>query len=295
MASIGNARGRSREGGSSRGLWRRIASGTALLGAVLGVWAFALEPASLRVRETTLRLDRWPAELDGLRVAVLADLHTGSPWNGERNLRRVVRETNSAAPDLVLVAGDLVIQGVVGGRFVSPEASARVLAGLDAPTFAVLGNHDWWLDGPRVIRALETSGVTVLEDTSAAVPVRGGTLWLAGVSDFWEAPHDIGRALSAVPPEAAPLAFTHNPDVFPDVPERVALTIAGHTHGGQVAVPLGGRPVVPSRYGERYAVGHVREGGRDLFVSQGVGTSILPVRFRVPPEVSVLTLRASAP
>lgn len=281
----------------TRPLWWRVARGLVGLGAVLALWAFALEPASLRVRETTLTLDTWPSELDGLRVAVLADLHTGSPWNGRRNLRRVVRETNRAQPDLVLIAGDLVIQGVVGGRSVSPEASGEILSGLDAPlgVYGVLGNHDWWLDGPRVIRALEASGVTVLEDTSAAIPARGDTLWLAGVSDFWEAPHDIGRALSAIPPEAAPLVFTHNPDIFPDVPGRVALTVAGHTHGGQVAVPGVGRPVVPSRYGDRYALGHVREGGRDLFVNTGVGTSILPVRFRVPPEVSVLTLRSASP
>ncbi len=274
--------------------WRLAVRVTLALGVVLALWAFAFEPASLRVRETTLTLEKWPTHLDGLRVAVLADLHTGSPWNGRRNLERVVRETNAARPDLVLIAGDLVIQGVVGGRFVSPEASSEILSGLDAPlgTFAVLGNHDWWLDGPRVIRALEASGVTVLEDSAAALPVQRDTLWLVGVSDFWEAPHDIRRALAAVPPAARPLVFTHNPDVFVEMPNRVALTIAGHTHGGQVALPLVGRPIVPSEHGERYAIGHVREGGRDLFVSPGVGTSILPVRFRVPPEVRVLTLRS---
>ncbi|OZC03908.1 phosphohydrolase [Rubricoccus marinus] len=278
----------------SKRRWRLVARGVFALLTVLALWAFAFEPASLRVRETALTLERWPSELDGLRVAVLADLHTGSPWNGTKSLARVVRETNDARPDLVLIAGDLVIQGVVGGRFVSPEVSGEILSGLEARlgVFAVLGNHDWWLDGPRVIRALEASGVTVLEDSSAAIPFRGDTLWLAGVSDYWEAPHDIGRALSAVPPTSAPLVFTHNPDVFPEMPRRVALTIAGHTHGGQVALPGVGRPIVPSVYGERYASGHVREYGRDLFVSTGVGTSILPVRFRVPPEVHVLTLRS---
>lgn len=278
-----------------RRLWRRVALGVLALGLALGAWAFWLEPASLRVHETTLALEKWPRELDGLRIAVLADLHTGSPWNGETNLRRVVEETNRAAPDLVLVAGDLVIQSVAGGDFVPPEASGAILASLDAPTYAVLGNHDWWLDGPRVMGALRGAGVTVLEDSAAALAAGGHPFWLAGISDFWEAPHDVDRALSAVPPEAPVLAFTHNPDVFPEVPARVALTVAGHTHGGQVAFPLVGRPVVPSEYGERYALGHVREGGRDLFVSTGVGTSILPVRFRVPPEVTVLTLRPAAP
>ena len=81
-------------------------------------------------------------------------------------------------------------------------------------------------------------------------------------------------------------------DVFPEIPERVALTLAGHTHGGQVALPWLGRPIVPSAHGERFAIGHVRERGRDLFVTSGLGTSILPVRFRVPPEISLVTIRS---
>ena len=88
----------------------------------------------------------------------------------------------------------------------------------------------------------------------------------------------------------AVLAFTHNPDVFPSIPARALLTIAGHTHGGQVYLPGIGRPIVPSEFGQRYAIGHVREGGRDLFVSSGVGTSILPVRFLVPPEITLLQI-----
>jgi hypothetical protein len=91
--------------------------------------------------------------------------------------------------------------------------------------------------------------------------------------------------------DAPVLAFTHNPDVFPHVPARVALTIAGHTHGGQVVLPLLGRPLVPSAYGQRYAIGHVEEDGRHLFVSSGLGTSIFPVRFGVPPEISIVVVR----
>jgi predicted MPP superfamily phosphohydrolase len=132
----------------------------------------------------------------------------------------------------------------------------------------------------------------VLEDR--AVPLARGecAFWLAGVGDFWTTPHDFARALSAVPENAPVLVATHNPDVFPDLPARVALTLAGHTHGGQVWLPLLGRLIVPSRYGERFAIGHIVEDGRHLFVTSGVGTSIVPVRFMVPPEVSVLELDA---
>jgi len=225
---------------------------------------------------------------------VIADLHVGSPFNGMAKVDAIVETVRESRPDMVLLAGDYVIQGVLGGRFVPPETIAPVLGRMSAPlgVWAVLGNHDWWLDGPRVRGALEAAGIPVLED--AARPVRRGecAFWLAGIGDFWQARHDVHAALSAVPQGAPVIAFTHNPDVFPQVPERVTLTIAGHTHGGQVRVPLVGRPIVPSRYGERYAIGTVVEEGRHLFVTSGVGTSILPVRFLVPPVVSVLTLRA---
>lgn len=120
-----------------------------------------------------------------------------------------------------------------------------------------------------------------------------GSFWLAGISDFWEGPHNVQLAVQQIPHQVPIIAFTHNPDVFPEIPSRVALTIAGHTHGGQVQLPIIGRPIVPSRYGERFAAGHIVEAGRHLFVSTGLGTSILPVRFRVPPEISILTVRSS--
>jgi predicted MPP superfamily phosphohydrolase len=269
------------------------ALGLALLLAPL-TWGFWLEPDSLQNQDATLRLPGWPAACDGLRVAVLADLHVGSPWNGLDKLAEIVALTQAAEPDLVLLAGDFVIHGVVGGRFVPPEEAAVVLARLEAPlgVHAVLGNHDWWLDPRRVREALEAEGIPVHEDAATALAAGACRFWLAGVSDFWEGPHDLARALADVPHGEPVVVFTHNPDLFPEIPPRVTLTVAGHTHGGQVYLPGIGRPVVPSRYGERFAIGHVVEDGRHLFVSSGTGTSILPVRFLVPPEVSVLELRA---
>lgn len=267
-----------------------------LLVALAG-WGFWWEPASLSTREYDLVLPGWPAAAGDLRIAVLADLHTGSPHNDLEKLQEVVRATNRAHPDLILLAGDFVIQGVVGGQFVEPEASARVLRSLQATlgVYAVLGNHDWWLDGARVRSALEAEGIPVLEDRAIPLVFNRIPFWLVGVSDFWEAAHDVRRALTGVDDASPVIVVTHNPDVFPEIPERVALTVAGHTHGGQVAVPGLGRPIVPSQFGERYAIGHIVEGGRHLFVSTGIGTSILPVRFRVPPEISIVTIRSAIP
>lgn len=259
----------------------------------LGTWAFVLEPSSLAAKHYALPLPGWPAELDGLKVAVLADLHVGSPYVGIDKLERIVQATNELKPDLVLIPGDLVIDGVLGGRFVSPEDTAAVLARLSAPlgVWATLGNHDWWLGAQRVQSALETRGIRVLEDEAARLVHRGSHFWLAGISDFWEGRHDVRKALASVTDGAPVLAFTHNPDVFPDLPRRVILLVAGHTHGGQVRLPLLGAPVVPSRYRQRFVQGHIVEEERHLFVSSGIGTSILPVRFRVPPEITLLELR----
>lgn len=260
------------------------------------LWAFGLEPASLTVREHRVELPGWPMALDGLRIAVLADLHVGSPYNGIERLREVVASTNAAEPDLILLAGDYVIQGVLGGSFVEPAELASALADLQAPlgVFAVRGNHDWWLDEPQqLVDAFEANGLQLIDNESVKIPA-AAPFWLVGLGDWWEGQPDLAGALADVPRDAPRLLLTHNPDVFPTILPRIDLTIAGHTHGGQVNLPVLGRLVVPSDYGSRYAIGLVEEEGRRMFVSSGVGTSILPVRFRTPPEISVLELVAAS-
>ncbi|HJQ35022.1 MAG TPA: metallophosphoesterase [Pyrinomonadaceae bacterium] len=279
-----------------------VAAVLLLLFASLAAWAFWLEPTSVTVTRVSLRVPRWHAEHRELKLAVLTDLHVGSPHVGLDKLARVVERTNDERPDVVLLLGDFVVGGqkdeggehggVLGGTFVEPEPIAEELKRLRAPlgVFAVLGNHDCWFDCGRVARALESAGVRVLENSAARVETGGRAFWLAGVADLWTQRPDIAAALRQVEGEDPVLLLTHNPDIFPGVPARVSLTLAGHTHGGQVNFPLVGRPVVPSRFGQRYAMGHVVEGGRHLFVSGGVGTSIIPVRFRVPPEIVILNL-----
>jgi predicted MPP superfamily phosphohydrolase len=258
----------------------------------LGSWAFIWEPSSFVTRFHRVAIPHWRAELAGLRVAVLGDLHVGSPYNGLSKLAEIVDATNGLQPELILLPGDFVIQEVLGGKFVRPEDASAVLARLKAPlgVWAVLGNHDWWLDEKRVQAALEQHGIRVLEDRAVVIKRGDAQFWLVGISDFWEGAHDVRAATSAIHDEAPVLMFTHNPDVFPTIANRFSLLVAAHTHGGQVHLPLLGRPIVPSAYGQRYASGHVVENGRHLFVSSGLGTSIIPVRFRVPPEISVLEL-----
>ncbi len=258
------------------------------------IWGFWLEPRSLRVEEVHLPL-AWPYSRP-LRVAVASDLHVGSPYETVEHLKTVVDRINATNPDLICLLGDFVTADALGGN-VEPEELTAELSRLRAPAgvAAVLGNHDHAKGSHRMHDALTRAGIRVLEDTAVSIVTPSGPLWIAGVSDFWSGKHDVKRALGSIPSGGTPIiVITHNPDIFPEIPKRVLLTLAGHTHGGQVRLPLIGSPIVPSRYGQRYVMGHIQEDGRDLFVTTGVGTSGIPVRFGVPPVISVLTISRAA-
>jgi uncharacterized protein len=258
-------------------------------------WGFIWEPSRLTEEKYDLKLPNWPAACNGYRVSVASDIHAGAPYIGVEKIDRMVAMIQAQKPDLVLLPGDFVIQEVLGGDFMAPEELAKHLTPLLAQTkvYAVLGNHDAWLDSQRVQMAFERAGIEVLEDRGVPITKNQCQFWLLGLSDHTEGKRRYDQAFSAVPMGMPTLAFTHNPDVFPDILKaRFSLLIAGHTHGGQVALPLIGRPIVPSEYKQRYAIGHIEEAQRHLFVTPGIGTSILPVRFGVPPEVSVLHLQS---
>jgi predicted MPP superfamily phosphohydrolase len=272
----------------------RLAAG---LGLLLAVWAVLIGPRWLSVREVSLPLSRWPTEHAGLRVALLSDLHVGSLHWGPERIRELVQTTNAQKPDLILLAGDYMIDDVLLGTKVDPEAIAAALSGLRARmgVIAVLGNHDWWNDGPRMASALTHAGIVVLEDGVQRVPHAGGEFYVVGLADQMTRPKRLEHALGLVPEGKPFLLLVHEPDVFPEIDCRPALTLAGHTHGGQVALPILGRPIVPSVFGERFAAGHVVEDDRHLFVTTGIGTSIWPIRLGVPPELVILTLQSGLP
>jgi uncharacterized protein len=265
----------------------------ALLGVALGLDAFFIEPARLVINRQELRLPNWPAELSGVRVAFLSDLHVGSPYWGLSRLHELVLKVNAEQPDLILLGGDYLINDIWFGEHVEADPIASELAQLRAPlgVFAVLGNHDWWNNGEKVRAAFEAHGVTVLDDEVRRIHFKGKSFCLLGVRDETERLRSAEKELDLALPGMPLLVLMHEPDLFADFDERATLTLAGHTHGGQVDLPLIGRGIVPSRFGSRFAAGQIIENGRHLFVTTGVGTSIIPVRFRVPPEIALLTLR----
>nr|AYM52576.1 putative phosphohydrolase [Aetherobacter rufus] len=257
------------------------------------VWGFLIEPSRLVVHETTLHLPAWPRALDGTQIALLSDLHVGAPFVREEKLAAIVAATNRTTPDLILLAGDFVVGDEPLSRRIAPEIIAHSLAGLRARlgVYAVLGNHDEWEGAPRIRAALEAAGIHVLDNDVAEIRDRGASIWIAGLADYMTRDQKIAATVARAGDLV--IALTHEPDSFPEVPARVALTLAGHTHGGQIALPFIGALIVPSRYGVRYAAGHIVEGGKHLFVTSGIGTSILPARFGVTPEIALLTLAAA--
>ena len=261
----------------------------------VAAWATFVEPARLVVRPAMVRLPRWPGPWNGLRIAAISDVHAGSFHVGYGKLTRLVRITNEQKPDLVVLLGDYLSHRTPQEGVEKPENVAAILAGLRAPlgVVAVLGNHDWWMDGERMRRALAGAGIRVLDNEALRMEREGQPLWLVGIADALTRIPRVEYALSPIPTGDPIVLMTHNPDLFDhEIPSRVSLTLAGHTHGGQVWLPFLGAPVVPSAYGQRFVAGLVVEKGRSLFVTPGIGTSLIPIRFGVPPEISLLTLVA---
>jgi predicted MPP superfamily phosphohydrolase len=270
----------------------------------VGSYAFAYEPRfRLVVTEWDLATPKW-THPDPLRIVMLSDIHACDPWMPVERIASIVEQANALSGDVILLVGDFVagLRRFKTADVPMPEWAA-MLAPLQAPlgVHAVLGNHDWWTDPQGVVAALASVGIEVYQNR--AVKLGGPTpFWLAGTDSMLAAARGHGRfagkddlpaTLRQIGDDSPAILMAHEPDLFVDVPDRVAVTLSGHTHGGQVYLPGLGRPVVPSAYGQRFVYGHVRETGRDLIVSAGLGCSVLPVRFGVPPEITVVTLSAA--
>lgn len=290
------------------------AGGTlAATGAAGAAWGFGVEPRMTVVAEHRFApVGPWPKGL-GLRIAALSDIHACEPYTSAARIRAVVERTNALEPDLVVLLGDFVAGNRWVSRILPASEWAPALSGLRAPlgVFAVLGNHDWWDDRtaqrtgdlPLAARALGDAGIRVLHNESVSLRAGLHTLWLAGLGDqlafapAWRGgwrrhggSHDLRATLAPIPDGAPAILLAHEPDIFPRVPARIALTLSGHTHGGQVRL-FGYSPMVPCP--QRYAWGHVREHA-DLVVSGGLGYSMIPVRFGVPPEITLVELEPVA-
>jgi predicted MPP superfamily phosphohydrolase len=270
----------------------RRAFGGMLLGAIgAGSYAWGIEPRRLEVTRRSLQTPRLPGALDGLRIALLTDLHFNPEWQ-ESSLLEAIDASNAENPDLVMLPGDFITNDP--GTL---DALAPLLGKLRANhgVFASIGNHDGWHAGPeRVRRVLETQGISFLCNQSTRLHLRGQRLDIVGTDSVWSGHLDASRAFSGTHPHTT-LALVHEPDPFSELGKHSILQVSGHTHGGQCRVPLIGYAPVTVRYGRKFIYGAFEQadGGR-LFVSRGLGSVGLRVRFACVPEVAILTLRAPA-
>jgi len=245
----------------------------------------------LVVRRLDVRVDDLPPGLEGMRIAQISDLHVG-PHTSRRHLARVAAAVREARPDLIAITGDQV-----DDHARDVEAFAAAFHGLSAPlgVFAIPGNHDVYAGWPAVHQGLAEMGITVLVNRAMALERNGARFWVAGTGDpagrrgSSVAP-DIERTLSAVPPGDFTLALAHNPALWPALAERgVELTLSGHTHYGQIAIPRL-RWSLASAFLE-HSMGRYQRDGSQLYINPGTNYWGIPFRLGTPPEVTVLTLR----
>jgi uncharacterized protein len=274
---------------------------------ILGVAAGKgfLNSRDLELSQVVVWLKGLPPSFDGLKVGHITDIHAG-PLVSQGLIRQGVDLILGAQPDLIVLTGDFVsgatkILWTTYGGFKQHHCDycMQELGRLRAPlgTFAVLGNHDFWSGktvAEKIAKDLANVGIRVLRNEAVTLKKGSQSVDLVGVDDYWENTYDLVRALQGSPDGSLRVLLSHNPDVNEDINvirKRIDLVVSGHTHGGQIVLPLLGAPYLPSPFGQKYRAGLVRDGNRQTYVGRGLGVFFAPIRLNCPPEVTVLTLR----
>ena len=260
----------------------------------LHVYAWFIEPNRLIVRRVEIESPYWSGA--PLTIAAIGDTHVASPHVDSARMGRIVARVNALRPDIVLLLGDYAGSHESEARRTGRERS-EVLGGIatfaafNAPLGAVgvLGNHDSWYGRQIVAGAMEEAGVATLWNRHVVLARGDEEFVIAGLADFDTGAPDLAAALDGAPVRDT-IVIAHSPDAFTGLPAGAALMLAGHGHCGQVSIPFLGRPILPLR-NRRYGCHLVQDSGKIIYVTAGIGTSILPVRFLNPPEIVLITLR----
>ena len=276
-----------------------------LLIGLVAAYAYFVEPRQLVIVQETLSVPNWDPELNGFRVVAISDIHAGSNYAPIDRLRLVVEKANEQNADLIVLLGDYVsesgrgrdrnpAEGADGTQVKIPANEiADALQGFKARygTYAVIGNHDWYHNEQKIARELERVGIKILNNAVAEIPVADRAVRIWGIEDLWKNRRVPPEPFIAIPDKRNVIAITHNPDSLLSAPSGFAIMFAGHSHGGQINFPLFG-PFSPFN-DPRFMDGHAEVDGKHVYVTSGVGTSVLPFRWRVPPEISIVTLNSA--
>lgn len=278
-----------------RGRWRYLLCALALLGLLIARWGYWNAIRDPIVREATLSVAGWTEGDAPLRVLLLSDIHVAGPDMPPARLRKIVEQLNRLKPDLVLIAGDFVSEKRLATHIYSPEEIIAPLAGFRARlgVVATLGNHDHWYGSTELDAALRRHGIELLSNRAT----ERGPLVILGIDDDFTGHDDVPGTFAQLASlsDKPRILLTHSPDIVPDLPEPVAAVFAGHTHCGQIALPIYGPISYLSRFGDRFGCGAIDDAGQRVFVGAGLGTSILPLRYGALPDVWLVTLQSSQP
>lgn len=261
----------------------------ALLGALALAYMYSVALRDPIIRRANVQMPDWPVGTPPLKIVLIADVHVAGPDMPPARLSRIVDQINALRPDLVLIAGDFVsdkrtaTKTYNGSEALAPLSKLRARLG----TVAVLGNHDHWRGESEMLDAIKRSSIRLLSNDAVAV----GPLSLGGADDAFTGNDDVRTTVGDMRMlGGARVLLSHSPDVMPAVPDDVSLVLAGHTHCGQIRLPLIGAMSTMSNYGSRYSCGVVHDGAKRLIVSAGLGTSLLPLRLGAAPDLWLLTL-----
>nr|QGT49702.1 metallophosphoesterase [uncultured Candidatus Melainabacteria bacterium] len=243
------------------------------------IWSIFIEPNLLSVKTYKV----FDNQLSGIKIVLVGDFHIKQ--NQTKQLKQVVSLINKQNADVVLSIGDFV-NGHNKKMTLPIENIAAELKYINKPFYTVLGNHDWWFDGEKITKELTNNKIKVLENNNSKINIKNKIIYLAGVTDPVTQKPDVFSALDNT--QTPTILLTHSPDIFPIIPNNVNLTLAGHTHGGQVRLPIIGSIITPSEYGNKYSYGYINENNKKMIITKGLGTSILPIRFNCLPEVVVI-------
>jgi uncharacterized protein len=267
---------------------RRLLIAVAVLAAIIFVSGYLQAIAPATQHSLYYHAQNWPADRPPIRMILISDIHVVEPETPPSRIAALVERINALSPDCVLIAGDLVSDKALATRHIPFDEALAPFAKLTPriATYVVRGNHDHWRNGSEAYTAIQQHKMVPLVNSAA----RCGDVTIGGVDDIHTGNDDLPRTKAAMAAlGGTPVLLSHSPDIFPS-DGQTGLTLTGHTHCGQIKLPFIGALAIPSRYGKRFECGIIRENGRTVVVTSGIGTSIVPLRWFVPPDFWLVTV-----